>query len=133
MKNFLLLIALIFGSYYSVIAQEIPKYPCLQCDAFYWKNGYDQEVEVEVRNLNLTDDDITQDVFDELGIEIMVKAKYRLKNKLSFVPKRLTLMKMTDGRMVATVLMYGKNAYGAEGEIKAHYYFSADGKITDEL
>ena len=133
MKNTLLLFVLILGSYYSVIGQEIPKYPCLQCEAFYWKNGYDELVEVEVKNLNLTDEDITQAVFDKLGVEIMVKAKFRLKNRLSFVPKKLTLMRMSDGTLVATVLMYGKNAYGTEDEVRASYYFSSEGKILKEI
>lgn len=133
MKNSLLLIGLIIGSYSSLKGQEISNTPCLQCEAFMWENGYEELVKVKVENLNLTDEDITQAIFDRLGVEIMVKAKYRLKNKLSFVPKELRLMKMSDGKMVATVLMYAKNAYGAESEVKAHYYFSADGKITGEL
>lgn len=133
MKNSLLLIVFILTSSYSVFSQELSNTPCIQCEAFIWKNGYDQDVEVEVRNLNLTEEDISQEVFNNLGVEIMVKAKFKLKNRLSFVPKKLTLMKMQDGRMVATVLMYGKNGYGVEDEVRANFYFTADGKITREL
>ena len=133
MKKYLILAVLVFGSYSSALCQEISKTPCIQCDSFLWKNGYDELVEVEVKNLNLTDEDITQAVFDKLGVEIMVKAKFRLKNRLSFVPKKLTLMRMSDGTLVATVLMYGKNAYGTEDEVRASYYFSSEGKILKEI
>ena len=133
MKKYLILAVLVFGGFYSASSQELSKTPCIQCEAFMWKNGYDELVEVEVNNLNLTDEDITQEVFNKLGVEIMVKAKFRLKNRLSFVPKKLTLMRMSDGTLVATVLMFGKNGYGVEDEVRASYYFSSEGKILQEI
>ena len=117
-----------------VVAQDNdPTKPCFECDSFKWKNGYDELVDVELLNLNFTAEDAEQINFDALFIEVMVKAKYRLKNRLSFVPKKLTLMKRDNGEYTFTVDMYGKNAYGAESKIKAYFSIDNSGKITMEF
>lgn len=40
---------------------------------------------------------------------------------------------MSDGTLVATVLVFGKNGYGVEDEVRASYYFSSEGKILQEI
>ena len=61
----------------------------------------------------------------------MIKAKFTLKNKLSFVPIKLSMMSKTeDSGNVAIVKYRGKNAYGTESSSTAYYSFTEEGEVT---
>ncbi len=94
--------------------------------SFNWKDGYGKIVKVQFENY--LKGDIDNEVFKKLIMELMVKSEYSLKNKLSFVPIRLTLMGKNNDFSAISVIR-GVNSYGAESELKIYYKFDKEGTI----
>ena len=55
-----------------------------------------------------------------------------LKNRLSFVPRKLTLLKTEDGYRAISEYI-GKNAYGTESLLKSFFSFVPEGTGEVEL
>jgi hypothetical protein len=102
--------------------------PTFDDKSFTWKNGKDEYVLVAFLT-NMTSDDITAEKFRSVVMNIMVKSKYQLKNKVSFIPKKLNLLKMDDGTFSSTSTYLGANSYGAESESKSYFGFDSEGNV----
>ena len=59
----------------------------------------------------------------------MVKSKYKLKNKNSFIPKELLILKNGE-KFTASSKYLGTNSYGAEGESESFFEFNDKGEVT---
>lgn len=117
MKKLLLLLffpVLLFGQ----------KLPTPKDTSFVWKDGYDKTVDVKFEYY--LDEKLDQDVLDKIVMNIMVQSKFVLKNKLSFVPKKLTLLKTEDGYSGISEFI-GKNGYGVESLTKTYFSFVNEG------
>lgn len=102
--------------------------PDFTADTFNWKDGYDKIVTVNFMNVMPGDKTMDKEIFDEIFTQSMVKAKYSLKNKLSFVPRELVIMKKDD-KYTTKVTYLGKNAYGAESELSTIFVFDLKGNF----
>ena len=102
--------------------------PTFDDTSFTWKNGKDEYVSVAFMT-NMTSEDITAEKFRSVVMNIMVKAKYQLKNKLSYIPKELFMYKKDDGTFSASVDYVGANSYGAEGLLRSYFSFDSEGNI----
>ena len=96
--------------------------------SFTWKNGKDEFVTVKFAT-SITSEDITAEKLRSVVMNIMVKAKYQLKNKLSYIPKELFIYKNDDGTFSASVEYVGANSYGAEGLLRSYFGFDSEGNI----
>lgn len=68
-------------------------YPDYDSESFFWEDGYDNIVEVVFTNYIKSDNIVISDfIISSVVIDLMIKSKYSLKNKLSYVPKEVTLM-----------------------------------------
>jgi hypothetical protein len=107
---------------------ESPKLniPDFDDKSFYWKNGYDKIVSVKFQNLMPKPITLDKAIFKSMVMDCMTKAKYKLKNKLSYVPVDLSIMKRETDEYVMIIKYLGKNAYGAES--KESSYFTYDDK-----
>lgn len=102
--------------------------PAFSADTFNWKDGYDKIVTVNFINVMPDDKTMDKEIFDEIFTQSMVKAQYSLKNKLSFVPRELVIMKKDD-KYTTKVTYLGKNAYGAESELSTIFVFDLKGNF----
>lgn len=102
--------------------------PTHDSKTFVWKSGDDKFVDVKFDYY--IDNKIKQEVLDKIVMNIMVQSKFNLKNKYSFVPKKLTLTK-TDSGYSGVCEYVGKNGYGVESINKTYYSFvdEGDGKV----
>ena len=90
---------------------------------FYWENGENELVKVQYVNSNIIIDESELDGYTSM---IMMSAKFKLKNQLSFRPSHLMLRERlntdkfltTDDKTeyVLQLSYYGSNGYGAMGE-----------------
>ena len=96
--------------------------------SFIWKNGKEEFVTVKFAT-SITSEDITAEKFRSVVMNIMVKAKYELKNKLSYIPKDVFMYKRDDGTFSASVEYIGANSYGAEGLLRSIFAFDSEGNI----
>jgi len=90
---------------------------------FYWENGENELVKVQYVNSNII---IEESELDGYTSMIMMSAKFKLKNQLSFRPSHLLLRErlntdkwMTSNDKTDYVLQltyYGSNGYGAMGQ-----------------
>jgi hypothetical protein len=95
---------------------------------FKWKDGYDKIVRVNFLNLLSGEKKIDKNLFRKMFMNSLTKAKYKLKNRVSFVPRELSLMDSKKGGYVLTVKYLGKNSYGAESENKTMFLYDEIGK-----
>lgn len=116
---------------YSDSPQKI-SLPDLDDKSFNWKNGYDKVVPVKFVNM-LGEKKIDKPLLDSFVMNSLSKAKYSLKNKLSFVPRELSIMLSDKGEYYITVKYLGKNSYGAESELKTLYTFDLEGKFISSF
>lgn len=94
--------------------------------SFLWEGG--NEELYEVKFTNGLKEELDKKIFDKVIMTMMVKSKYVLKNKYSFVPKKLMLYKGKSGYSGSTEFL-GKNAYGAEGLSTAFFSFDLEGNV----
>ena len=102
--------------------------PCHSCKSFTALNGRDEPVLVKLNNANISEEDITNENLEKAIREALLKAKYSLKNKISFIPQEVGLVKTEEGLSVV-VFMIGTNSYGAEGEETVFFMFNENGEI----
>lgn len=107
--------------------------PTFTDKTFKWKNGYDKIVEVNFLNFLSSEKKIDKTIFDKMIMNSLVKAKYKLKNKTSFVPRELSFMDSKKGGYIVTVKYLGKNSYGAESESKTMFLYHESGKYNTSL
>ena len=106
--------------------QEVT-YPKKSGDKFYAKNGYDKLVEVDFL-LNEKAEGMSEKLISFAISNALMKARYTLKTRLSFVPVSVYIDKKSEATNTALVVFYGKNSYGAEQEEMYLYKF---GNKTD--
>lgn len=97
---------------------------------FVSEDGYGKEVVVDFKvwdTLNLS----TKESLDMLKITSLVDAKYRLKNKLTFVPVELHIWYKKDEVVIFTTFR-GKNGFGVEQENTSVLFYSYD-ELENEL
>jgi hypothetical protein len=98
--------------------------PTAESETFTWKGGNDEFVDVKFAYY--LEEKMEKEILDKVVMNIMVQSKYVLKNKYSFVPKKLTLMK-TDTGYSGISEFVGKNSYGVEGLTKTYFSFVNEG------
>ena len=98
--------------------------PTTESETFTWKNGNDEYVDVKFEYY--LEEKIEKEILDKIVMNIMVQSKFVLKNKLSFVPKKLTLLK-TDSGYSGVSEFVGKNGYGVESLTKTYFSFVNEG------
>ena len=106
--------------------------PCLTCESFTALNGRDEPVVVKLVNGNILDNDISNENLVKAIRESLTKAKYSLKNRISFIPQQVALAK-TDEGMSLIIWMIGTNSYGAEGEETVFFRFDKGGNVTGKF
>ena len=98
---------------------------------FYWKDGYDKVVQVSFFNLLSDVKGIDKNLFQKMVIKSLTDAKYKLKNKVSFVPRELSFMKDKKGGYIIKVKYLGKNAYGSESENSSFFAYDQNGESSN--
>ena len=108
--------------------------PTKNSKSFQWKNGADEFVNVEFKYYLPDSINLDQKILDKVVMKTMVKSKYKLKNKYSFVPKTLTILySKKEGSYNAICKYLGANSYGAVSETKSYFKFTEDGEVTSIL
>ena len=102
--------------------------PTSSSTEFNWKDGYGKIVKVDFSYL--ITDTVSQKTLRPIIMTIMVQSQYLLKNKLSYVPRKLTLVQAEDKSFSGIVTILGKNSYGAESETTAYYSFDLEGNVV---
>lgn len=92
--------------------------------SFVWKNGYDEFLDVKFEYF--VEEKLEKSVLDMVVMNVMVKSKFELKNQLSYVPRKLSLLK-TESGYTAVCEYLGKNAYGTESILKSYFSFVPEG------
>lgn len=122
-KHFLILLTLFFAIN-SYSQTTLPKH---DSKSFSWKGGDNKFYKVKfIYGLK---EKIKKETMDKAVMNMMVGAKFKLKYKTSFIPKKLTIIK-TEGKYSGVVECLGKNAFGVENENKFFYEFDLDGNVT---
>lgn len=111
----------------TLFCQDEISYPNQDSTMFYWKNGYEDIVQVKF----LTSiDSLPEEVWQSIVSKTLVKSSFTLKNKLSFVPRHVAMQPVGDKIKVYSKFL-GKNSYGAESEILKVYYYTQKGDFLD--
>lgn len=105
------------------------------CKSFNWKNGDGVYVEVKfeyyVNSELLVGEPLTDEQFDNAVATCMTKAKFACKNKLSFVPKKFTIMEDGDlGGYSVMITLWASNNYGVKDDKMLFYVVDSEGKVT---
>ena len=105
--------------------------PTAESDSFTWKAGNGEYVDVQFSYL-VSDEVIEKELLDKIVMSIMVQSKFKLKNKNSYMPKKLTIIK-SDSGFSAMCKYTGKNAYGTDLESTTYFSFEnqGDGNLKD--
>tara|TARA_B100001287_G_C22631130_1_gene505192 strand:- start:391 stop:795 length:405 start_codon:yes stop_codon:yes gene_type:complete len=129
MKNIIYLILLVLPLTISSQEKETVL-PTVDSKTFVWKAGNGEFVDVEFQYF-VEDETIEQEVLKQVVMNVMVQAKFKLKIRNSFMPKRLTIMKGSSG-FTAVCKYTGKNAYGTDLETSSYFSFvnEGDGTVT---
>tara|TARA_B100000963_G_C22257278_1_gene506900 strand:+ start:67 stop:474 length:408 start_codon:yes stop_codon:yes gene_type:complete len=135
MKNLILTLLILCSTH--IYAQDLKlkmPTPTEDCKTFNWKNGEDVYVEVEFKYLISEENKLSDDAFRTSLIQTLTNAKYRCKNKLSFVPKRVTMMYSKDRSKYNVVIKFwASNSYGVKDELTAYYTIDKEGNVIDEF
>ena len=129
MKNIIYLILLIVPL--TISSQEkTTVLPTAESKLFVWKAGNGEYVDVKFEYF-IEDETIDEEVLKQVVMNVMVQAKFKLKNRNSFMPKRLTIMKGSSG-FTAICKYTGKNAYGTDLESSSYFSFvnEGDGSVS---
>lgn len=103
-------------------------FPQMDSKSFTWKGGNDEFCEVVFKCL-VKSDTITDEVLSNIVMNIMVKSKYELKNKYSFVPKEVMIYDNKEGGYSGYSKYVGKNGYGSEGLLNSYFDISKEGEV----
>ena len=122
MKHLYLLLLIPFLSF-SQSELRLPK----SSDAdFTWKLSDGTYATVEFNNLLEDPTELSDKVLELVVMNIMVQSKYTLKNKNSFKPTKINILK-TDMGFSAVSYYTGENAYGTELESTTYFSFVNEG------
>ena len=129
----LLLVLFLFQSVMGISQTEKTlRLPTSESKDFVWKDGEGTYVDVKFSYLVPKEIIIEKKVLDKIVMNIMVTSNFKLKNKLSFVPKKLTIMySEKDGTYSGISVYWGKNGYGVESESTTYFSFTLDGEIKE--
>lgn len=99
---------------------------------FTWKLSDGTYATVEFNNYLENQAEISDEVLQKVVMNIMVKSKFNLKNKNSFKPTRLNILKSDDGYSAVSYYT-GTNAYGTEIETTTFFSFvnEGDGSVKE--
>jgi hypothetical protein len=97
--------------------------------SFRWENGYKKVVDVKF--LNILNDTIEKYQLEIIVPKIMMKAKYKCDNYLSYVPVELFLLNNHEGEMIAQVKYNARNKYNAESERSSAFKISKELDVED--
>ncbi len=134
MKNLLLLLSILFLSTTSYSQDKILKestLPTKESKSFVWKDGGGDYVEVKFNYFLPAEVVFDKDVMDDVVMNILIKSKYSLKNKLTYVPVKLSLME-SSGVYVGLLDFIGSNAYGVPGEVTGSFDFDLEGNLVEK-
>jgi hypothetical protein len=108
--------------------------PTYNSEKFVWKNGAGNYVDVKFQYLVPKEKNLTKEVLDNVVMNIMVKSKFKLKNQISFNPKKLTITYSEDDGTYTGISIYvGKNSYGVESESTTYFSITIDGEIEEMM
>ena len=129
----ILLIVFILQSFIGISQTEkTTTLPTSDSEMFVWKDGEGTYVDVEFSYYVPEEIIIEKDILDKIVMNIMVQSKFKLKNKISFIPKKLTIMySEKDGTYSGISRYWGKNGYGVKSESTTYYSFTLDGEIKE--
>jgi hypothetical protein len=114
---------------YSQVPTQKLSYPETNDKSFNWKDGYDKIVVVKFENF-LKDSSIDNKTLNSMIVNSLTTSKYKLKNKVSFVPRVLTIMNdEKSGGYTVTTSYLGKNSYGAESQSKSYFKYDVEGNF----
>tara|TARA_B100001250_G_C19239569_1_gene545884 strand:+ start:126 stop:530 length:405 start_codon:yes stop_codon:yes gene_type:complete len=130
MKKILFLISIFFISLFSY-SQTETTIPTKDSKSFWWKDGYDKHVEVEFQYFLPDEIELSQESLKNVVMYVMVYSKRSLNNKLSFVPKKFSVLE-SGGTNTVLFDFYGKNSYGSEGKITGSFEFDLKGTVTEK-
>ena len=106
--------------------------PTPESKTFTWKNGEGKYVDVSFSYLIPVEKKLEKELMDNIVMNIMIKSKFKLKNKYSYIPLKLTLMYSDKDDKYSGICKYvGKNGYGVESESTTYFNFTLDGEITE--
>ena len=93
---------------------------------FTWKVADGTYTTVTFNNLLENPSEISDEVLSKVVMNIMVQSSFTLKNRNSFNPTKLNILK-TDTGFSAVSYYTGKNAYGTELESTTYFSFINEG------
>ena len=128
MKKYLILLVIVFSITTSNAQQKVIL-PTPSSKTFFWKDGNAKITETKFSYL--IKEELQKELIDNIVMNVMVKSQYKLKNKLSYVPIKLTLMQ-TDDKYYAISEYKGKNGFGVESEMKTFFNFNKKGEIIEQ-
>tara|TARA_R110001592_G_C12576455_1_gene692977 strand:- start:31 stop:468 length:438 start_codon:yes stop_codon:yes gene_type:complete len=129
----LLLVVFLFQSFIGISQTEkTSTLPTSDSEMFVWKDGEENYVDVKFSYLVPKEIVIEQDILGKVVMKIMVNSQYKLKNKISYIPKKLTIIySEEDGTYSGICNYWGKNSYGVKSESTTYYSFTLDGEIKE--
>lgn len=122
MKHLYLLLLVPFLSF----SQSELRLPKSSDTDFTWKLNDGSYATVEFNNLLEDPNELSDTVLELVVMNIMVQSKFTLKNKNSFKPTKLNILK-TDMGFSAVSYYTGENAYGTELESTTYFSFVNEG------
>ena len=126
----LITFTLLFGMFINpIFSQSKTTLPNYDSKTFSWKGGDDKFYDVKFIYM-VEGDKIPKDIMDNVVMNIMVKSKFQLKNKYSFIPKKLNLYDGEDGKYSGYIEYVGKNSYGVESIQKSYFEIDKEGTVT---
>jgi hypothetical protein len=129
----ILLVLFVFQSFIGISQTEKTlTLPTSESEMFVWKDGEENYVDVEFSYYVPKEIVIEKDILEKVVMKIMVDSQYKLKNKISYIPKKLTIMYSEKDRTYSGICKYwGKNGYGVKSESTTYYSFTLDGEIKE--
>ena len=125
----LITFTLLFGMLINPISsQSKTTLPNYDSKTFSWEGGDENHYDVKFTYM-VEGDKIPKDVMDNVVMNIMVKSKFQLKNKYSYVPKKLNIYDGEDGKYSGYCEYVGKNSYGTELIQKSYYEIDKEGTV----
>lgn len=114
--------------------EKILDYPTIDAKTFYFEDGYKKQVKVKLTNLTVnTTNEIDNNTLENIAYKSLYGAKHKIKNKLTYVPKELTILSKDGGGYNTSVTFRGKNSMGVEFELKGYWVFNDKGELIEDL
>lgn len=108
------------------LAQSELRLPTSSDTDFTWKLADNSYATVVFNNLLEDPSEVSDDVLKNVVMNVMVQSKFTLKNRNSFKPTKLNILKSSVG-FNAVSYYTGQNAYGTEIESTTYFTFVNEG------